>query len=139
MHGWSCKPFLCWKQHLVVCPTHPSSCPWCLAVWGHERAATAGESNPLCGAPTGSRSSKGSLCLSLLGVLGISLCRLSKHERVIWFCQDRQSCSGLCQEDELSANSRQGVLQLSLEPLGLALVVRRLRPARSGVDEVLHT
>lgn len=83
--------------------------------------------------------SKGSLCLSLLGVLGISLCGLSKHERVIWFCQDRQSCSGLCQEDELSANSRQGVLQLSPEPLGLALVVRRLWPARSGVDEVLHT
>lgn len=34
---------------------------------------------------------------------------------------------------------REGVLQLSLEPLGLALVVRRLWPARSRVVEVPHT
>lgn len=96
MHGWSCKPFLCWKQHLVASPTHPSSCPWSLAVWGHEGDATAGESSPLRAASAGSFPSKGSLCLSLLGVLGISLCVLSKHERVVGFCQDRRSCSGLC-------------------------------------------
>lgn len=48
------------------------------------------------GASAGSFPSKGSLCLSLLGVLGTSLCRLNKHERVVWFCQDGQSCLGLC-------------------------------------------
>lgn len=96
MYGWSCKPFLCWKQHLVASPTHPSSCPWCLAVWGHEGAATAGESSPLWAASAGSFPSKGSLCLYLLGVLGISLCGLSKHEHVVRFYQDKWSCSGLC-------------------------------------------
>lgn len=30
--------------------------------WGHERAATAGESSPLCGASAGSFASKGSPC-----------------------------------------------------------------------------
>lgn len=75
---------------------------------------------------------KGDPMLGFGGCLGTSLCGLSKLECVVCFRRDRWSCLVLCQEDQLSANGSQGSLHPSLEQLGLALVVRRLRPATSG-------
>lgn len=59
--------------------------------------------------------------LSIGGCLRTSLRGLSKPECVVCFCQDRRSCSVLCQEDELSANSSQGSLHLLLVPAGPGL------------------
>lgn len=120
----------------VTSPTHPSSFPWCQAAWGHEGAATGGEQS-FVGCTCSEFPSKGDPVLGFGGCPGTSLCGLSKLEHVVCVCQYRQSCSVLCQEDALSAKGCQGSLHLSLEQLGLALLARRPRPARS--DQVLHT
>jgi len=64
---------------------------------------------------------KGDPVLGFGGCLGTSLRGLSKPERAVCFCQDRQSCSVLCQEAELSAHNGWVSLHLSLEQLSLAL------------------